>query len=239
MTSAPSTSTTAATTFSPHSVSGTPTTQASATAGWACEDVLDLARRQVLGAPHDHVVEAAVQVEEAVLVEDAARRGSGTSRPRWTSRRPRYSPATCSPRTHSSPCSPGLTGLPSASRISTLERRQRLADRAEPAAHVRVVAGEGLAMVVGAEHGDGGAGLGEPVGVDEVDVRQERQGPLDHGHRHAPAAVGEVRAAPAGARRRASRTSRMRPSMVGTTIAWVTASSRAVSTQTSGVKAAR
>ena len=47
-------------------------------------------------------------------------------------------------------------------------------------------------MVLGTEHGDGGAGLGQPVGVDQADVGQLLEGPLDQGHRHAAPAVGQM-----------------------------------------------
>ena len=47
-------------------------------------------------------------------------------------------------------------------------------------------------MVVGGQHGDRRAGLGQSVGVDEVDVRHVAQRALDELERHPPAAVGEV-----------------------------------------------
>ena len=46
-------------------------------------------------------------------------------------------------------------------------------------------------MVVGAEQGDGGRGLGEPVGVHETGAREQLEGPLQHRQRHAGAAVGQ------------------------------------------------
>ena len=48
----------------------------------ADEHVLDLARRQVLGATHDDVVEAPLEEEVAVVVEVTRRRWWGTSRRR-------------------------------------------------------------------------------------------------------------------------------------------------------------
>ena len=83
------------------------------------------------------------------------------------------------------------------------------------------------AVVVGGQHGDGRAGLGQAVGVDEVHVRQQPQRPLDHRLRHPPAAVGErtqVRQRLAALLQHV----RIRPSMVGTTIAWVICSAAAI-----------
>ena len=73
-----------------------------------------------------------------------------------------------------------------------LEGRQGTPDRAQPGPDGRVRTGEGLPVLVGGEHGDGGAGLGQPVGVDQVDVGHVGQCALDELERHAPAAVGEV-----------------------------------------------
>jgi hypothetical protein len=46
-------------------------------------------------------------------------------------------------------------------------------------------------VVVGPQHGDGGAGLGEPVGVGELDVGQQVHHPLQHGGRRARPAIGQ------------------------------------------------
>ena len=73
-----------------------------------------------------------------------------------------------------------------------LDRGQRAAHRREPVPHVRVGAGQGLAMVIGGEQGDGRAGLGQPVGVHEIDLGQRPKRPLHQLGRHAPAAVGEM-----------------------------------------------
>ena len=69
------TSTTAATTSSPHSVSGMPTTARRLDGRVVEEHVLDLAGREVLAAAHDHVVEPAVHEQVA-----RRRRGGRASR---------------------------------------------------------------------------------------------------------------------------------------------------------------
>ena len=68
---APSCSTITAATASPHSSSGTPITAQSATAGVHEQHVFDLARREVLPAPDDDVVQAALDEEEALGIEPA------------------------------------------------------------------------------------------------------------------------------------------------------------------------
>src|SRR5688500_14241845 len=70
---APSRATTKATTSSPHSGCGRPTTEHSATAHrrLQVQDVLDLARIDVRAAGNDHVLGAVLQRQETVLVEGA------------------------------------------------------------------------------------------------------------------------------------------------------------------------
>ena len=209
---------------------GTPTTPASATRGMVDERVRS---RRARGSPH-----------RARSRRPAGPRGRGSRRRRatpsfvgnqpstMTSARPRYSPATCSPRTQISPASPVSSGVLSGSRISTSSvgsgistepRRRRTAGSPD---------GERDAMVVGTEHGDGRARLGEAVVVDEIDVRQLCQGSLQHRTGIRPPPYDRCRRwcrCPS----RSSRSS-TRPSIVGTTIACVTDSSRAVATQSSG-----
>ncbi len=72
------------------------------------------------------------------------------------------------------------------------EGGQRAAHRAEPVPHVWVARGDRLAVVLGTEDGDGGAGLGQPVRVDQAHVGQLFEGPLDQGHRHAAPAIGQM-----------------------------------------------
>ncbi len=187
-------------------------------------------------APHDHVVEPAVDVEEAVLVEPAGVAGAepavvGAGR--------------CCPRTRRRPARRAPRSRPSRRRAGPPRRcrapppRGTGGDGPTDPSRARI-AGSSLAKASrcssGVEHGDGRAGLGQAVGVDEVDVGQVGQGALDQLERHAPAAVGEV-AQRREARRRASSTaSRIRPSMVGTTMAWVMRSSAASSHPSAGVE---
>ena len=155
------------------------------------EHFFDLARRDVLRAPHDDVVQPPVDVEEAVHVEPAGVPGA--------------EPAVLGERAlpdvlagHLLAAHPDLALL--ARREGRLvdvahlhlEGREGSPDRTQPRPDGRVVAGEGLAVLVGGEHGDGGTGFRQPVRVDQVDVGHVRQGPLDELERHAPAAVGEV-----------------------------------------------
>ena len=107
--------------------------------------------------------------------------------------RPTYSPATCSPRTQISPFSPaGEDRLVLAAHLhlerSAADARPSRAGPAPPgrreAKASRWSSGVSMAMVE--------RGLGQPVGVDQVDVGQVAQRPLDQLERHAPAAVGEV-----------------------------------------------
>ena len=86
-----------------------------------------------------------------------------------------------------------------------------------------LVAVEGEAVVVGTEDRDRAARLGEAVGVHEVDLGEEVQRPLEDGCGHAGAAVRQGRggSAPA-ALASASMASTILPSMVGTSMAWVT-----------------
>ena len=187
------------------------------------QDVLDLAGRQVLAAADDHVVEAAAR-------RTGSRRRRG-SRRRWSVNQPssvdaargrgtRPTPARRAPRSRR--VSPAATGR----RRRRGSRARRRAAAGRPSRAGRAPRDRrwpnAVAVVVGPEHGDRArAGLGEAVGVDEVDVGQQLQRPLDDRARHRPAAVGEASAATAG-RAVGFDTSRMRASIVGTTIAWVT-----------------
>ena len=65
---------------------------------------------------------------------------------------------------------------------------KRAPDGVQPAVAFGI-AGREAAVIVGAEHGDGGACLGQAVGVDEVDVRKQPQGRLDRLGRHPSAPV--------------------------------------------------
>ena len=89
---------------------------------------------------------------------------------------------------------PDLAGLAGRERFAEpaadldLDRGQHPPRRGQ-AGRGRGVAVAGGPVVVGAEHGDRRAGLGEPVGVGEVDVGQQRHHPLQHGGRRARPAV--------------------------------------------------
>ena len=88
---------------------------------------------------------------------------------------PVYLPDTCSPRTNSSPVSPGPEHGSVVGADLHLDAGHRLTDRTQPARDGLVGCAERGAVVVGGEHGDGRAGLGQAVGVDEADVGQQRQ----------------------------------------------------------------
>ena len=173
--------------------------------GMGDQHVLDLAGREVLGAAHDDVVEAAVEEEEAVLVERSRRRWSGTSRRRS---------ARCDRGTRPRPARRGRRSRP-ARPVPAAACRRRRGSPARPTAAAgrpsRAGAHAGRRWrsrprwSSGVEHRDRRAGLGEPVGVDEVDVGQRRHRPLDELDRHPAAAVGEV------AQRRQRRALRPRP----------------------------
>ena len=142
------------------------------------QHVLDLARRDVLAAAHDHVVDAALEEQVALLVEEAAvarreasRRGRAARRARGTRRRPARRARRPRPARR-----PGR-GLPSSSRISISTRRQRAADRSQAAPHGGVAARRRRPMVLGSEQRDRGARLREAVGVGEVGLREERAWP--------------------------------------------------------------
>ena len=70
-----------------------------------------------------------------------------------------------------------------------LDARHRLAHRPEAGGEERLVAVEREAVVVGSEDGDGAAGLGEAVGVDEVDLGEEHQRAPEDRRVHLGAAV--------------------------------------------------
>ena len=154
------------------------------------QHVLDLAGRDVLAAAHDDVVEAALDEQEAVVVEEAAVAGGEPARRRPRGRRTRPRPARRGPR--SRPPRRAATSL--AERVADRDLDRGDGGPTEP--RRRRTSGSslaiGVAVVVGRQHGDRRAGLGEAVGVDEVDVRHQRQRPLDDRHRHPAAAVGEV-----------------------------------------------
>src|SRR5207302_11148959 len=105
--------------------------------------VLDLARRDVLATAHDHVIEPAIDVQVAGVVEAAAVVGG---KPTVVVRRP--SPAQVLAG-HLLASDPDLAALPRGDRPSVgvadleLEARQRLADRAQPGARHRLATGAG------------------------------------------------------------------------------------------------
>ena len=162
----------------PHSSSGTPTTAHSVDVGVLEQHLLDLGRRDVLAAPDDRVVAATLDEEVAVVVDPAAvaggepalgveRRGDAGVLPRHllapnpdlTRSRP---PASAARRRGSRSRRSAAPGPPRTRRVDGRPDRRRWAS----------------AMVVGAEHGDGRARLGQPVGVGEVDLGQQRHHPL-------------------------------------------------------------
>ena len=154
------------------------------------ERLLHLGGRHVLAASDDGVVAAPLD-EEVVLVIDPAAVTGGE-------------PALVVERVlpagvlagHLLAPHPDLAHLAGAEHLTLgaphlhLDRRQHLPHRREPADRHRVAVAGG-AVVIGAEHGDGRAGLGEAVGVDQVHVGQDRHHPLEHGGRGAGAAVAQ------------------------------------------------
>src|SRR5439155_9719096 len=149
--------------------------------------VLDLTGGEVLAAGDDHVVGAALHEEVALLVDRADVAGD--------------EPAVGIDTAVDTDVLAGDLWAPDADaaflagryQIAVLvddldlDARQRPAHRRQPDA----VAGHGRAVVLRAEQSDGRARLREAVGVDEAGVREELERPLQHGHGHAGAAVGQ------------------------------------------------
>ena len=167
---------------------------ASATAGWSSSTSSISPGRHVLAAAHDDVVEPALDEEEPAVVEPAAvvGREPAVVEQRRCGRGTRRTPAR--PARRSRPARPAATGSPVGVADLHLERRAAAGRPSRAAARTSGSSlRERVAVVVGPEHGDRRAGLGEAVGVDEVHVRQQRHRPLDDRRRGiAPAAVGQV-----------------------------------------------
>src|SRR5690606_17992152 len=72
-----------------------------------------------------------------------------------------------------------------------LDPGYRLPDRTEPPRHFLVAGAERCPVVVGAEYRDRRTGFGEPVGVDETDVRQQLQRGPHQRQRNFGATVGQ------------------------------------------------
>ena len=101
---------------------------------------------------------------------------------------------TWSPRIWISPGSSAPSGVPLVVDDADLDARERLADRTRAGAlEQRLVAVEREAVVVGAEDRDGAAGLGEAVGVHEVESREQVERTLGGSTGASGAAVGEAR----------------------------------------------
>ena len=91
-----------------------------------------------------------------------------------------------------------LAGLARAEHVAVLvtdlqlDAGHRLSDRAQPLGGHGVLCGVRRAVVVGAQHRDRRAGLGQTVGVDETHIRQQFQRPADQWQTHLGAAISEV-----------------------------------------------
>src|SRR5207248_2420427 len=118
---------------------------------------------------HDDVVEPAGEIEKAVLVEVTA---VGSREP--PALELRFAAQILA--RHLLAADPDLARFTGRHRLALriadlqFEGRDRPADRLQPAPDPRVGGRHGLTMVVRTEYRRGGAGLGEPVGVDEIDV---------------------------------------------------------------------
>ena len=189
------------------------------------EHRLDLPRRNVLPTPHDHVVQPAVDVEEPVGVEPPGVAGPEPPVGGQDGAADVLAGHLLAPHPDLALLARGDDRVVLAAHLH-LQGRQRPTHRAQPRPHHRVGRSERLAVVVRRQHGDGRRRLGQPVGVDQIDVRHVAQRPLDQLQRHAPAAVRQVpqRSAPTPAD---STASRIRPSIVGTTMACVIVSDTA------------
>ncbi len=155
--------------------------------GVAGDGVLDLGGVDVLAAGHDHVLDPVDQVQVAGRRRGSRRRRCGTTRPG----RPRPSPRAGS-STPACSCRPGRT--PPRSR-----RPGRIAAGLVLNGHHR--SGHGPPrraqqvpappVLLRSEAGQQAAVLGHPVALEEVEVGEHRQHPLDQRRRHGRGPVGE------------------------------------------------
>ena len=154
--------------------------------------VLDLGGADVLAAADDRVVGAALAEEVALDVDPAAVAGVEPAVGVDLGVGAHVAAA------HLVAADEDLAGLVGLERVAVgvgdadLDAGHRAADRLEPVLEQRLVAVEAEAVVVGAEEGDGAAGLGEAVRVHEVGLGHEVQRALEHRLVHAGAAVREV-----------------------------------------------
>ena len=142
--------------------------------------VLDLSRADVLAPPDDHLVAPAHDDEVALVVEETLVAG--------------VQPAVgVDLAVGADVAAPDLVAADPHLAIGDpeLDARHGPAAGLQPAPDSRVVGGDGGPVVVGSEHRDSGRRLGEPVGVHEVDVRQDPHRPLDDGDRHRSASIRE------------------------------------------------
>ena len=201
------------------------------------QGVLDLGGCDVLAAPDDGVVGAALAEQVALDVEPAPVAGV---QPAVVVGLGVGTDVLAADLVAADLDLAGLVGAHGVARVADdadLDARHRLPDRRQAVLEQGLVAVEREPVVVGTEDRDGAARLGEPVGVDEVDLGEEVQRPFqDRG----PACGSRRRTS---ARRLGTRSdssasiaSTILPSMVGTSMAWVTCSSRAVINQSSAEK---
>ena len=188
MSDAPSASTTTAAICWPHSSSGIADDDGVDHELVTDQDVLDLGRGDVLAAADDRVVGPTLDEEVAVVVDPAAVLGGEPALVVDDRALVVLAGDLLAAQEHEADLA-DREGLVDLVADLDLDAGQDLADR--PEAHGDRVAGEGGGVVVGPEHGDRRGGLGEPVGVHEADVGEQLEGPLEHGQRHAGAAVGE------------------------------------------------
>jgi len=149
--------------------------------------LLDLALR----APDDRVVHPALDEEETLLVQPAVVPGEEEP-PSIHHRAPARVLAghlvTADPDLAAAPRREHRPGAVPDLQLDAGNRQTR---GGQPGAAGPVPRGQRGAVLVGPQHGDGRAGLGQAVGVDEIDLGPHPQGALDDRQRHLGAAIGQ------------------------------------------------
>ena len=197
----------------PTSRDGMPITATWATAGMRCDRVLDLDRVHVLAAGDDHVLHPVDEEQVAVARRGSRRRRSGTSR-RGT---PRRSPRACFQYSRMKLPAAGahLAGLARRQDVAVVvldrqRRRPAAAGRPTAAASPPARCSSGPSAVSTAD------ALGHAVALVHVEVREQREQPVEQRGRHRRRAVGERAAARRAARAGTRDGSSIMPIIVGT-----------------------
>ena len=155
------------------------------------QNVLDLRGSDVLRAADDRVVGTPADEQVAILVEVAVVPGIEEAASVDGAPQARVLGGHLF-AAHADPA--GLAGpedLAAWAADFEFDTRQRPADRGQARPHGRPRGFQRGAMILRSEQRDGRTGLGEPVRVDEIDVRPFPQCPLDERGRHRGAAVGK------------------------------------------------